>query len=94
MFGREVNRTTLPGLEHFDEADWCEAQYSFLPAYDTPGLSSHMQQFWPTHPIEVTDSQYMDEDGMRQMDKLILQDCHEQRIIIEWFASGPRLDTP
>ena len=92
---REVDKTTLPGLKHFNKADWGKAQYSFLPAYDTPGPSSHMQQFWLTHPIELTDGQYMDEDRMLEMDKFILQDCHQQNIVMEWFASLDltRLDT-
>ena len=87
MLGRLVDPTKLPLLEYFDQDKWAAARYSFLPAFDTEGPSTPMQQFWLTHPVEVTAGVPMDEDSLREMDEYLVQAQHEMGAPVEWAVS-------
>ena len=78
-----MSTTKLPLLEYFDQDKWATARYSFLPAFDTKGPSTPMQQFWLTHPVEVTAGVPMDEDSLREMDEYLVQAQHEMGAPVE-----------
>ena len=46
-----------------------------------------MQQFWLTHPVEVTAGVPMDEDSLREMDEYLVQAQHEMGAPVEWAVS-------